>query len=185
MIQYYKIIRNGLVVGAGTTFLKWSQRHRRYFYCELEEAQAVQDVVKEVLYTADWLRNSPSGATELTEAEVVLIDAVEYDEIVAELTDGEEIPVPDPDPDPEPPAPDPGPDHDPERPMTVQEMREAIAAMQESMTDMTAKENISKGSYFVLHDVVYRATSAIVRGKEIKQGRNCERATLTEAVGNN
>ena len=62
--------------------------------------------------------------------------------------------------------------------MTVQEMREKIA----DLTSMAARDNISQGSYFVLHDEVYQATDPIVKGSEIRPGRNCEKKALDDIL---
>lgn len=173
-MRFYKIIQNGAVIGAGMMFLKWNERHHCFFYCSIDEAERVQDVITERFYHADWLHASPADASTSPEAEIVLIDASEYDEIIALLDGGEEIPVPEPEPEPEPtPEPEPEPV---ERPMTVQEMREKIA----ELTGFTAKDNISKGSYFVLHDEVYLAVDPIVKGTEIRPGRNCVKKTLDD-----
>lgn len=130
-MEYYKIIRNGTVVGAGTTFLKWYPSKRQFFYCDIDSAERVQDFLTETMYHADWLRDAPSGATEALEADVRIIDATEYDEIIAELDGGEEIPdVPEPEPEP---TPEPEQEPQPERPMTVREMREKIADMEEAL----------------------------------------------------
>lgn len=177
-MQYYKIIDQGNVIGVGTMLLKWFASAERFFYCDsLNEAEAVQDVLTEQLYRDDWLHKPPDGATQPRPATVTLIDATEYDELYALLSDGEDIPV-DPEPEPEPP-PQPEPEPEPERPMSIQEMRDAIA----ELTSMTAKDDIAQGSYFVLHDEVFLATDPIVKGSAIRPGYNCEKKTLSELLG--
>lgn len=126
-MTYFKIIQNGEIVGAGCQFLKWYPRTRKMALCDLQDAQGAHDAVSERVYHADWLKNVPreAGIT-LQEADIALIDAVEYDEIIETLSGGETIPVPEPDPEPQP-EPEPEPEPDPEeRPMTVAEMREKI-----------------------------------------------------------
>lgn len=105
-----------------------------------------------------------------------MIQQTEFNDIYEELMDGKPIPVPDPEPEPEP-APEPEPE--PDQRMTVQEMREKIA----ELTSMTAKENYSKGTYFVLHDVVYLATRPIVKGTEVKPGINCIKKSYADLKG--
>ena len=131
-MDYYKIIMDGAVIGAGCTFLKWHPAKGRFMYCGINVAERVQDAVTERLYHADWLIRSPPEAEPCDEATVEMISAAEYDEIIALLDDGETIPVPEPE---EEPAPEPGPspDPEPERPMTVQEMRDRIAEMEETL----------------------------------------------------
>ena len=107
-------------------------------------------------------------------AEAAIIDPEEYEELIATLDGGETVPEP-PEPEPEPePQPEPEPEPAPERPMTVAEMRAAIAELQ----SMKAKENYAKGAFFVLHDVIYQATRAIVKGTEVKPGVNCVQKSL-------
>ena len=177
-MEYYKIIRNGAVTGAGQMFLKWYSSKHSFMYCDLNSAELVQDVITDTIYHAYWLRNVPQEAGAVEEAEVVMINAAEYDEIIEQLREGEEILAPEPDPEPEPEPVEPDPEPEPERPMTIAEMRAAIA----DLTAMTAKEDIAKWSYFVLHDEVYRAVSPIRKGTEIRPGYNCEKKTLDEVI---
>jgi len=126
-MMYYKIIQNGQVIGAGCTFLKWNAAKRRFFYCGVDDAERVQDTITERLYHAEWLALSPPEAGQADEAAVEIITASEYDEIIALLIDGETIQEPD-DPEPEP-IQEPVQEPEPERPMTVAEMRSAVAEM--------------------------------------------------------
>lgn len=175
-MRYFKIIINGNVVGAGCNFLRWFPRTGELAYCEMEQAECVKDVVSESLYHDGWLRAVPAGKS-VSEATVALIGQEEYDELVEQLIDGETIPEPEPEPEPTP-EPTPEPEPEPERRMTIQEMREAIA----ELTSMTAKENIEKGSYFVLHDAIYQAVFPIVKGTEIIPGRNCIQKSLQDIM---
>ena len=126
------------------------------------------------IYRIGWLNPLPDGAPMYPAAEASIIDAQEYDDLIAALDGGETVPEPDePEPEPEP-APGPEPEPQPERPMSVAEMRAAIA----ELTSMTAKHNIAKGSIFVLHDTVYQATRGIEKGAEVKPGYNCVQKPL-------
>lgn len=49
-------------------------------------------------------------------------------------------------------------------------------------TGMYAQTDIPKGGLFIAHDTVYRATEAILKGAEIRPGRNCDKTTLNEIV---
>ena len=169
-MKYYKIIQNEQVIGAGIRFLKWYTNKHQFFYCDISEAERVQDIITETLYQADWLKKSPSDALQSEEADVQLITATEYDEIVALLNGGEEIPViPEPDP-----IPEPVPEESDTHIMTIQEMREVII----NLTSMSAKTDISQGEYFVLHDEIYQATDPIEKGSLINPGTNCRKTTL-------
>lgn len=133
-MNYFKIISNNEVIGVGHAFLKWNTKRRAYYYCDMAEGQIAQNDLNETYYHDGWLKAIPDGAVSVNSAEIVLIGATEYDELYELLSDGEEVPVPD---EPEPPThePEPDPDVEPERPMTVQEMREKIAE-QESQIEM-------------------------------------------------
>lgn len=175
-MNYYKIIQDNTVTGVGTNFLKWYPRTSRLGLCDMQVAQCVKDEITDIVYHAEWLKRVPDEAgLNIPEAVVELIEAAEYDELYEQLYDGETIPMPEPEPEPEPtPEPEPKPEHR----MTVQEMRDAIA----SLTSMTAKDDITKGSYFVLHDEIYLAVYAILKGTEIQPGYNCEKITLSDII---
>lgn len=136
-MKYYKIIQGGLVIGAGCTFLKWHPAKHRFFYCDADEAERVQDAITERVYHADWLLGSPPDAGPADEATVEMISAAEYDEIIALLADGETIQEPE-EPEIEP-VPEPEPEPEPEKPMTVQEMRSKIIEQQEEIESLQAQ----------------------------------------------
>ena len=84
---------------------------------------------------------------------MVLIGAAEYDEIIEQLTDGEEIPVP-VDPEPEP-APEPEPD----------------------VFDRATKF-IAKGEYFYLNRKLCKAKTTIACGAILTLNTNYEITTV-------
>ena len=55
----------------------------------------------------------------------------------------------------------------------------------EMANDMTARDNYPKGSYFIMHDVLYLAIQAIPKGTEVKPGKNCVIKSLNELNGGN
>lgn len=57
--------------------------------------------------------------------------------------------------------------------------------METARKDMTVRDNIRKGGYFILHDVAYRALTAIVKGAEAVPGKNCVPVNLDELMGGN
>lgn len=135
-MDYYKIIKDGEVVGVGTRFLKWFLRSKGYYYCNFDSAECVQDDVGDALYHVSWMHESPSAAYIVPVAEIEEIDYTEYDELYNQLDDGEAIPIPEPEPEPEPtPEPEPDEGEDKETPMTIAEMREKISE-QEGMISM-------------------------------------------------
>ena len=172
-MTYFKVISGGEVVDAGCMWLGWNARHSCLMACEPNKAHYAQSYDGATVYRIGWLNPLPDGAPVYPTVEAKIIDAEEYAELIEILPD-EPVPEP-PEPQPEPePEPQPEPQPEPERKMTVQEMREKIA----ELTSMAAKDNISRGSYFVLHDKVYRATDPITRGSEIIPGYNCENKSL-------
>lgn len=93
----------------------------------------VQGVFSGKNYHDDWLRDPPDGDDSFDIASIVTIDDEEYDELYELLDDGENVPVPEPEPEPIPqPVPD-EPDTEPDRPMTIAEMREKIQRLEESL----------------------------------------------------
>ena len=136
-MRYFKIIQNGDIIGCGTNFIRWFPRVRRFAICDMEQAQGVQDSISGEKFHAEWLYDIPEVATyTFPTAEIVLIDADEYNDIYEELLDGEPIPIPEPEPEPEP-QPEPDPEVEPEPRMTVQEMREKIAEQEEQIAILT------------------------------------------------
>lgn len=172
-MTYFKVIDNGEAVDAGWMWLKWNTKHRCLMVCEPREAHYVQNYTETAIYRLGWLNPLPNGAPMYPAAEGAIIDAQEYDELIAALDGGETVPEP-PEPEPEPEPPEPEPEPQPERPMTVAEMRAKIL----ELTSMEAKENYSKGTYFVMHDVIYQATRPIVKGTDVKPGYNCAKKSL-------
>lgn len=155
-MQYYKIILDNMIVGCGTTWLKWHER--QYYYCNLDDAEIAQDNVTGTYYTADWLRNPPAEATPAIVAEISLINATEYDEIYEQLSGGEEIPVPDPEPEPEPePTPEPEPE-----PVVVQR----------------ATRYIAEGEYFYLNKKLCKAKTSIANGAILTLNTNYQITTI-------
>lgn len=172
-MTYFKIIDNGEAVDAGWMWLRWNAKHQCLMVCEPREAYYVQNYTETAIYRLGWLNPLPNGAPMYPAAEGAIIDAQEYDELIAALDGGETVPEP-PEPEPEPEPPEPEPEPQPERPMTVAEMRAKIL----ELTSMEAKENYSKGTYFVMHDVIYQATRPIVKGTDVKPGYNCAKKSL-------
>ena len=177
-MTYFKVIANGAAVDAGWMWLQWNARHQCLMACEPNTAHWAQSYDGHTVYRFGWLNPVPDGAPVFPTVEAAIIDAQEYDDLIAVLDGGETVPEPvEPEPEPEP-APEPEPEPEPERPMSVAEMRMKIA----ELTSMTAKDNIPQGSYFVLHDVIYRATYPIVKGTEIRPGYNCQKKNLDELI---
>lgn len=184
-MTYYKIIRDGEIIGAGCNFMKWFPRTRRFAICDMQIAECVHDTVSETLYHADWLKNVPQEATmRPAEAIVTIIDAAEYDEIIEQLVDGETIPI-DPEPEPEP-TPEPEPEPEPEHRMTVQEMREKIeeltAMVMTEAKSFAAERTYQSGEILTDGSKVYIANHVIVQGETVTPGLNCTETSIAAVL---
>ena len=71
----------------------------------------------------------------------------------------------------------------PDVPIEVQGKLNRLESEAERRTDMTARDNITKGGYFILHDVAYQAVAAIVKGTEVVPGKNCVAVNLNDIMG--
>lgn len=183
-MTYFKVIENGEAVDAGHLWLQWNARHNCLMACEARDAHYAQSYDGATIYRFGWLNPLPVGAPMYPAAEAKTIDETEYNDLIAVLPEGETVPEPD-DPEPEPdPTPEPEPEPEPERPMTVAEMRAAIAQMQAEMngTDMTAHENYAKDFYFSIGIRLFQATEPIVAGEQIIPGKNCKEISAAETL---
>lgn len=138
-MTYYKIIRDGEAVDAAHTFLRWDTRHTCLMACEPEAASYVQSYDGEHVYRVGWLNPLPEGAPVYETVECKIIDEQEYEDLRAVMDEGETVPEPvEPEDGGEVTPPEPEPDVEPEdRPMTVREMREKIAAQEEQIAMLT------------------------------------------------
>ena len=130
-MTFFKIIQNEKVVNIGCVFLKWNEKRKKLYVCDVDDAQFVQTFDESNIYTASWLNPPPKEAGEFESAEVVVIDEAEFDELRELLSEGEEIVVEQPAEQyvmPVTPAEQPE-----EKPMTIAEMREIIIKQQEQI----------------------------------------------------
>lgn len=136
-MTYFKVIENGAAVDAGQMWLQWNERHGCLMACEPREAHYAQSYDGETIYRFGWLNLLPDGAPSYPVAEASIIDAQEYEDLMAVLPEGETVPEP-PEPGPEPGGddtePEPGGDDtEPEHPMTIAEMRQRIRELEEAL----------------------------------------------------
>ena len=135
-MTYYKVIDNGQAVDAGWMWLRWNTKHKCLMVCEPRDAHYVQNYTETAIYRFGWLNPLPDGAPMYPAAEGAIIDPDEYNDLIEILDDGGTAPEPDePEPEPEPGGdePEPGGDTEPERPMTIAEMRAKIAELEEAL----------------------------------------------------
>lgn len=136
-MTYFKIIDNGQAVDAGWMWLRWNTKHKCLMACEPREAHYVQNYTETAVYRFGWLNPLPDGAPMYPAADGAIIDADEYNDLIEILDDGGTAPEPDePGPEPDEPGgddPEPGDDTEPERPMTIAEMRKRIQELEETL----------------------------------------------------
>ena len=180
-MTYYKIIINSEVVSVNIVFVRWDDKHRCMMYCDIDDAQFVQKHDGTALYHANWLKSYPARAGQYEEAEVVVINKEEYDELLALIIDGDPIPQPEPEPTPEP-TPGPEPDPEPDIPMSLDEIREIVKRMNDQDQCMTVSDNIPIGSYFSIGNRIYLATQSIVSGSTIIPNHNCKEVKMADVV---
>lgn len=132
-MNYFKVIQDDKVVDAGFSFIK-ENKNGIQLYCEPDEAELVQSYNELKYYHTYWLL-SVKTYPDYEEADVVMIGETEYNDIIAYLDDGEEVPIEPEKPDPEPePKPEPEPE---DKPMTIAEMREKITEQENTITMLT------------------------------------------------
>ena len=90
-MTYFKILKKGIVVDVGIYFLQWNTKWKQWIYCNTNNAQAVQNYAGSKVYRDNWMRTMPSDADEYEDAEVVMINATEFDALIELLKDGETV----------------------------------------------------------------------------------------------
>ena len=127
---FVKMIQDSHVVNVGCAFLKWSDEYDRLFVCDISQAQFAESYDEQYLYHDVWLRKVITDKVEYSEAEIVVIEKDEYDELLELLRSDEVIVV-------EPPKEEPvvvsETPPEPESPMTISEMRETILNQQKQI----------------------------------------------------
>lgn len=138
-MNYFKIIIDGIVKDIGATFLKWNSKHNMLFCCDVQDAEYAQSYTQNTIYHDNWLKPISNTAVVYTNADIVIINATEYDELKALLDDGEQIIVPPEEQQPiEPENPSPDEPQEEQHPMTVSEMRSKIIQQQQQIDMLTS-----------------------------------------------
>lgn len=95
-MNYYKVIKNGIVIDANCVFLRWQDKHRTMVVCRPENGQFIQSSDQQVIWRVDWLnpiQNELSGKYDTVDA--VEITAEEYAELRQRLDSGMNVNAPD------------------------------------------------------------------------------------------
>ena len=90
-MTYFKITKNDTVVEANVVFLKWNNKYRCMFACDVSDAEFAQSYDQSRIYHDNWLKPVPSAEIQYEVATITMIDAIEFDEIRAMLDDGETV----------------------------------------------------------------------------------------------
>lgn len=185
-MTYFKVIANGAAVDAGWMWLKWNARHKCLMACEPNAANYAQSYDGATVYRFGWLNPLPDGAPVYPTVEAAIIDAQEYDDLIAALDGGETVPEPvEPEPEPEP-TPEPEPAPEPDRPMTVAEMREKIAKLtalvMNEAAPFTAQKTYQAGEIITDGARVYIANQVIVKDETVRPGVNCAETTIADVL---
>lgn len=109
-MNYYKVLRDGIIVDANYVFLRWSEKHKILLGCDPEDGQFIQSSDQTSIWRTDWLNPAPDAVAVLYE----LVDAVEikkeeYDTLRSILDSGKTPEEPEPD---QEPVDEPSPSHD-------------------------------------------------------------------------
>lgn len=134
-MTYYKIISQSQVIGVGYMFARWSEKHNRFYYSQIDEANCVQDVFTQKFYRASWLKSLPETVKEAETATVIVINELEYNDLYETLKAEEVVPYTPPSLPQEnqqveipenvqPPT---------EQPLTIQQMREKLKKQDETI----------------------------------------------------
>lgn len=95
-MNYYKIIKDGIVIDVNHVFLRWQEKHRILIGCDASDAQFIQSSDGEEIYRARWLNPYPTEAGEYETVEAVEISEDEYIDLRQMLDLGERPEMPEP-----------------------------------------------------------------------------------------
>jgi len=135
-MTFFKVIQDNKIVTVGCVFLKWNQDNKALFVCDVDEGQFVQSYDELHIYHDSWLKPAPRKAGKHEEAKIVIITQQEYEDLLAELDEGEILIETPSIPEPEEEMPEPPEE---EKPMSIAEMREIISRQQEQINSLLDK----------------------------------------------
>lgn len=141
-MTYCKMVRNDEIVDVGNLFMRWVSKNKTMAYCDINRAEFIRSALKEErIYRSEWLANPADDAPVYEIIQLIVIDETEYDELYALLSDGEIVmdeTVSETEPEQDEPEREDEPEKT-EKPMTVQEMREKIAELEETIAKIMQK----------------------------------------------
>ena len=143
-MTYFKILIDDKVVSVGNVFLKWNPKRHKLHVCDVDEGQFVQTYDEKNIYKASWLKQAPKDAKNFDTAKVVVVDEIEYNDILTSLQEGEPIVEETVEPKREEYVVEHEPEPEQEKPMTIAEMRKLVLEQQEQINMLIAKLETKK-----------------------------------------
>lgn len=90
-MNYYKILKDGIIIDTNNVFLRWQEKHKIMIGCEAGDAQFIQSSDQSTIWRTDWLNAVPDDLTPLYElADAVEISEEEYTSLRAILDSGQQ-----------------------------------------------------------------------------------------------
>ena len=184
-MKWYKLLdADGQLAGAeefAEPLFVYRARNGTVINCGEREAQGVVSGDQTQIYQLDGKPEIGISDVALTAVE---ISGMEYDELVRDLPDPEDI---------DPVIPD-GSDEEAEQPMTRAELTEAVAALEKANTlltgmllenredDMRASKAYSAGDLIIVNGTLYKAISRIASGAALTVNTNVKQTTLAAEI---
>lgn len=152
-MNYYKILRDGVVVDANNVFLKWQAKHKTLMVCQPEDGQFIQSSDQSEVYRVVWLHPAPEEvASQYTLIEAREIDKNEYLRIRALLDEGEqpeeEQPVIEPEQEPQKQEPT-------ETVLSIDEMRRELSEMKKQNEELAQQNEMLTECLLEISEIVY------------------------------
>ena len=137
-MTYFKVIQDDKVISVGCVFLKWNTKRHRLFICDVDEGQFVETFDEKYIFKDIWMKPAPEEADPYPYAKVVIIDLLEYEDLLALLQEGETVTL---ETVPEVARPVVQTEVQEEKPMSIAEMREILLMQQQQINSLMEKIN--------------------------------------------
>lgn len=162
-MNYYKIVRDGIVVDANCVFLQFRPKYGLIVPCEARDAHYIQSSDQADIYRVQWLNPLPPGAPVMEIVEAVEIEATEYAELREQLDLGESVEYTEPEePGGEEPEPEPVEEYSADTVLTPSVMRrilieqnETIRAQEEMIQEQSARMEMLEECLLEMSEIVY------------------------------
>ena len=177
--MYYKVISGGQIIDVcdGLNYVRWQERNGLFLNCP----ESVADGIVSSDGTKVFLFEGKEPVGDCAFVRLGEITAEQYADIRQQLIDNGVIDDPD-EQQPDDGGDDEDEEQDEQEPVAKSKLAQRVEALEAALGDMTAKDNVPQYGYFVLHDVIYRATIPITKGSTIRPGYNCRKISLTDLI---